>query len=128
MNRRYDVADVLAAARRFHAITRRIVTIEYTLLAGVNDSDRQAALLAERLAGFRAQVNLIPYNPSGPGLSGTSYRRPEPQRLARFLGLLRDAGVVAHLRDTRGDDVSAACGQLRRVSLALSHEPALTSQ
>ena len=120
MNRRYAVADVLAAARRFHARTRRIVTIEYTLLAGVNDTDEQAALLADRLAGFRAHVNLIPYNPVGPGLSGVAYRRPEPQRVARFLGLLRGAGVVAHVRETRGDDVSAACGQLRRVSLALA--------
>ena len=119
INRRYAVADVLAAARRFQAATRRIVTIEYTLLDGVNDTDAQAVLLAQHLAGFRAHVDLIPYNTIGPGLSGVTYRRPAPPRVLRFLTVLRDAGVVAHLRDTRGDDVAAACGQLRRTALAV---------
>ena len=59
---------------------------------------------------------MIPYNPTGPGLSGVAYRRPSAERVARFLGLLRDAGTVAHVRDTRGDDVSAACGQLRETA------------
>ncbi len=111
--KRYAVADILAAARSFQARTGRIVTIEYCLLAGVNDSDAQAELLAERLAGFRAHVNLIPYNPSGPGLSGIVYVRPAASRVERFLAILRERGVVAHARDARGDDVAAACGQLR---------------
>lgn len=111
--RRFPVKDVLAATRRFAARVRRPPTIEYCLLAGVNDSDAQARLLADVLDGMRAHVNLIPYNPTGPGLSGTLYQRPAPQRVDRFLGVLRDAGVVAHVRDTRGVDVDAACGQLR---------------
>jgi 23S rRNA (adenine2503-C2)-methyltransferase len=116
MNRRWKVADVMAAARRFQARTGRIVTIEYCLLAGVNDSDDQARLLADLMSGFPAHVNVIPYNPTGPGVSGASYERPTPQTVARFVGLLRDAGVVAHVRVTRGDDVAAACGQLRQAS------------
>ncbi len=58
-------------------------------------------------------MNLIPYNPIGAGISGTIYRRPSRERVISFLSLLRDAGTVAHVRDTRGDDVNAACGQLR---------------
>jgi 23S rRNA (adenine2503-C2)-methyltransferase len=114
-NRRYPVAEVMAAAKRFHAHTRRVVTIEYCLLAGVNDFDHHAVALARLLDGFRAHVNVIPYNPIGSaGLSGTRYERPSRDRVIRFLTLLRDHGAVAHARETRGDDVSAACGQLRQ--------------
>lgn len=111
--KRYNVATILAAARDYQDRTGRIVTIEYCLLSGVNDSDAQAELLAELLQGFRAHVNVIPYNATGAGLSGMVYMRPTAGRVARFLELLRNRGVVAHARDTRGDDVAAACGQLR---------------
>jgi 23S rRNA (adenine2503-C2)-methyltransferase len=121
MNRRYAVADILAAARRYYARTGRIVTVEYCLLAGVNDSDEQARLLAALLNGFRAHVNLIPYNPigigpAGAGLTGVVYGRPSPERVRRFLDILRDARVVSHVRQTRGEDVAAACGQLRETA------------
>ncbi len=111
--KRYDVATLLDAAQQYQVRTGRVVTIEYCLLGGVNDSDAQAQLLAERLAGFRAHVNLIPYNPTGPGLSGLVYLRPMAARVAQFLDILHRRGVHAHVRDTRGDDVAAACGQLR---------------
>ena len=113
VNRRYPVAEILAAARYFQDRTGRVVTIEYCLLAGVNDSDGHARALASLLSGFRAHVNLIPYNPTGPGPSGIAYRRPAPDRVKQFLIALRAGGAVAHVRDTRGDDVNAACGQLR---------------
>ena len=113
-NRRYPVADVLAAAKRFHAATHRVPNIEYCLLAGVNDSDAQATLLADLLNGSRVHVNIIPYNAIGQGISGITYQRPTPQAVARFVQLLRDRGTVTHVRQTRGDDVNAACGQLRR--------------
>ena len=119
MNRRYAVADVMAAARRFYDRTKRIVTIEYCLLAGVNDSDAQAAMLAELLTGFRAHVNLIPYNAIGAGVSGVVYARPAVDQVTRFLSILRSAGVVSHVRQTRGDDVAAACGQLRERETAM---------
>ncbi len=111
--RRYSVASLLEAAKHYQARTGRIVTLEYCLLGGVNDGDASAELLADRLEGFPAHVNVIPYNPTGPGLSGIVYMRPPPTRVARFLEILRDRGIQAHARDTRGDDVAAACGQLR---------------
>jgi 23S rRNA (adenine2503-C2)-methyltransferase len=116
MNRKYKVADILAAARDYQDRTGQIVTIEYCVLADVNDSDEQAAELARLLRGFRAHVNLIPYNWIGSGLSGVTYRRPSPERLEQFLAILREASVVAHFRRTRGDDVAAACGQLAALS------------
>jgi 23S rRNA (adenine2503-C2)-methyltransferase len=112
-NRRYAVADIVAAAKRFQERTGRIVTIEYCALEGVNDSDEQARLLAQLLEGFRAHVNIIPYNSIGAGVSGKLYRRPTAERIGNFLSILRRSGIVAHVRDTRGDDVWAACGQLR---------------
>jgi 23S rRNA (adenine2503-C2)-methyltransferase len=117
-NRRYRVADVMAAARRFHSLTKRIVTIEYCMLAGVNDSDEQAILLADLMDGFRAHVNLIPYNAIGAGLSGIHYSRPSVERMGEFMRHLRERGVVAHFRRTRGDDVNAACGQLRQAAIS----------
>lgn len=114
--RRYPVADILAAARRFQERTGRVVNVEYTLLAGVNDSDAQAAALAEVLGDFRAHVNVIPYNPIGAGVSGRVYLPPSAQRVQRFVELLRGRGVVTHARRPRGDDVRAACGQLATTS------------
>jgi 23S rRNA (adenine2503-C2)-methyltransferase len=116
-NRRYPVAEIVSAAKRFYARTRRVVTIEYCLLADVNDSDAHALSLAGLLEGFRAHVNVIPYNPIGAGVSGIHYQRPAPERIERFLSILRDNNTVAHPRQTRGDDVAAACGQLRRREL-----------
>ncbi|HWE01872.1 MAG TPA: 23S rRNA (adenine(2503)-C(2))-methyltransferase RlmN [Tepidisphaeraceae bacterium] len=113
MNRRYPVADIMAAARRYQDRVGRIVTIEYCMLAGVNDTDDHARRLIERMNEFRAHVNLIPYNPIGAGLTGKFYRRPSRERVLRFLALLREAGIISHARDTRGDDVNAACGQLQ---------------
>lgn len=112
--KRYRVGEILDAVRRFQVRSGRIPTIEYTLLAGVNDSDEQARLLATVLDGMRVHVNVIPYNPTGTGPSGRVYQRPTEQRISAFLGILRSEGVVAHIRRPRGDDVSAACGQLRR--------------
>ena len=123
INRRYGVGEIMAAARHFQDQTGRVVTIEYCLLESVNDSDEQAKLLSRLLSGFRAHVNIIPYNPIGSALSGSTYRRPSRQRVEQFGQILRDAGVVAHIRRTRGDDVNAACGQLRQqfVELNIPH-------
>jgi len=111
-NRRYPVAEIIAAAKRFYERTGRVVTIEYCLLAGVNDSDEHARALAH--------VNVIPYNPIGVGVSGARYQRPGHDGVIRFLTVLRDGGAVAHARETRGDDVFAACGQLRQSAIAAS--------
>jgi len=126
--KRYRVDDILAAVQRYQAASGRIATVEYTLLAGVNDSDAQAELLAQRLAACtpaatshrdtRMHVNLIPYNAIGAGVSGREYRRPSPERMNRFLEILRDRNIVAHFRRTRGQDIEGACGQLRERALS----------
>jgi len=116
-NRRYGVADVMAAARRFEAATRRTPNIEYCIIDGVNDSDEQALMLAGLMQGFRAHVNIIPCNAIGARLGGGSiYVAPPRARLTAFVDLLRSRGVVAHLRQSRGDDINAACGQLREMA------------
>jgi 23S rRNA (adenine2503-C2)-methyltransferase len=117
MNRRYAVAEIIDAAKRFYDATHRVVTIEYCLIAGANDSEPQADLLVDLLRGFRAHVNIIPYNPIGVGVSGTVYERPSQADVVSFIDRLRGQGVVAHVRRTVGDDVAAACGQLRRQEL-----------
>ncbi len=111
--RHYPIAEVLAAVRRFLAVARLFPNIAYCLLDGVNDSDEQASRLADLLDGLRVHVNLIPYNHIGPGVSGTIYRPSPPERMARFLRILHERKVVAHGRDSRGQDANAACGQLR---------------
>jgi 23S rRNA (adenine2503-C2)-methyltransferase len=118
-NRRYPVGEVMDAARRFLAKTSRIPTIEYCMLADVNDTDDQAHLLADLMENFRAHVNLIPYNPIGIGVTGTTYGRPDRKRQMAFLQILLKRKVAAHFRGTRGDDVNAACGQLRETTLRL---------
>lgn len=112
-NRKWPVREIMLAAKRFQERSGRPVNVEYCMLAGVNDSDDQARMLADVMDGFRAHVNLIPYNAIGSGLSGMMYRRPAEERVAAFLGILRDRKVVTHVRVTRGDDIAAACGQLR---------------
>jgi 23S rRNA (adenine2503-C2)-methyltransferase len=115
-NRRYSVTDVMAAARRFEAATRRTPNIEYCIIDGVNDSNEQAIMLAALMQNFRAHVNIIPCNAIGPGISGIAYSAPSPARLTAFVNILRSHGIVAHLRETRGDDINAACGQLREMA------------
>jgi 23S rRNA (adenine2503-C2)-methyltransferase len=116
MNKRYPVAEIMAAAKRFYARTKRIINIEYCMLSGVNDSDEHARNLAALMEGFRAHVNLIPYNSIGVGVSGVVYTQPSGERVKAFLEILRAARVTAHPRQTRGDDVNAACGQLARAN------------
>jgi 23S rRNA (adenine2503-C2)-methyltransferase len=114
MNRRYPIAEIIAATKRFAHRSGRIPTIEWCMLAGVNDSDEQAEKLAALVQDLRAHVNLIPYNSIGLSIRGLEYRKPAQERLVRFLTILRERNVVAHFRHTRGDDVNAACGQLRQ--------------
>lgn len=114
MGRRFLIADILAAADRHQAKTGRVVTIQYCLLAGVNDAPAHAAELAAVLAGRRMHVNLLRYNFTGAGLSGANYAPPTDAAIDAFLAELRRLGVVAHFRRSRGPEIDAACGQLRR--------------
>jgi 23S rRNA (adenine2503-C2)-methyltransferase len=106
VNDRYPLADVLAECRRYAELRRRMVFVEYVMLAGVNDSRDDARQLAELLGRGTFKVNLIPYNPTG-RFDGSSR-----EAIASFKAELDRARVPATVRLTRGRDIDAACGQL----------------
>ena len=112
INRKYPIAELLAACRHYLRASgpRRIVTFEYTLIKGVNDSAQDARDLARLLADMRCKINLIPFNPFPGDVFG--YQRPAEATVARFQKQLWDAGFAAMRRATRGDSIGAACGQL----------------
>ncbi|MGE3308425.1 MAG: 23S rRNA (adenine(2503)-C(2))-methyltransferase RlmN [Limisphaerales bacterium] len=124
MGRRYGVDEILAAADRFQARRGRPVTVQYCLLAGVNDSRDHARELAVRLGGRRMHVNLLRYNPTGLSLRGVEYAPVEESVAVAFAEVLRGDGVVAHFRRSRGPDIDAACGQLREGTLIPTTENA----
>jgi 23S rRNA (adenine2503-C2)-methyltransferase len=111
---RYPIADVMAAVDRFQARRPRPVTFQYCLLAGVNDAPAQAHQLAEIVGSRRIHVNLLRYNSTGTSLRGHEYLPSNDADSEAFVTILRDHGVVAHFRRSRGQDIDAACGQLRR--------------
>jgi len=105
IERKYDLAQVLKAAEAF----KKRITFEYVLIAGANDSDRDADALAKLAHRMGALVNLLPLHPGGaPDLTPTP-----PERIRKFADRLRNQGVEAVVRRSRGLDISAACGQLR---------------
>ena len=108
VNRRFPIATLLEAARKFPLAHNRRVTFEYVLLAGVNDTDADAARLPRLLRGIPSKVNLIPWNP----FQGPAFQRPDDQRIHRFQDLVRAGGLPVYIRTPRGDDIDAACGQL----------------
>lgn len=114
MGKRFPIAEILAAADRFQARRGRPVTIQYCLLAGVNDSPEQARLLAQLIGSRRMHINLLGYNPTGLSLRGVAYERSSDEAAEAFAEVLRARKLVAHFRRSRGPDIDAACGQLRR--------------
>ena len=110
INRKYPLSELLAACRHYVAGLgeRRALTVEYTLIKGVNDSLAQARALARLLRGLRCKINLIPFNP----FPASGFERPGAGTVRAFQTALLDAGYAAMLRTTRGDDIGAACGQL----------------
>jgi 23S rRNA (adenine2503-C2)-methyltransferase len=111
INRTYPLADLMAALDRYPLEPRRRITYEYILIRGFNDAERDADQLARLLRGRKAKVNLIPVNPDP--VLGESMVPPDPATVDRFQQRLRGHGLTATVRRRRGDDVSAACGQLR---------------
>lgn len=107
VNDRYPMAEVIEACNRYYEAKRRMVFIEYVMLAGVNDQVGQALALADLLDPKRFKVNLIPYNPSG-----TPYEGSGREAIEAFRAALERRGVTATVRLTRGRDIDAACGQL----------------
>ena len=109
INKRWPIAELLEACRAYPLPNRRRLTFEYVMLDGVNDSPEDAGRLARLLRGIRSKINLIPFN-AAPDLPD----RPSPrQRVEAFQQVLHDAGMTATIRESRGWDISAACGMLR---------------
>ncbi len=111
VNRTWPLADLLAALRRYPLERGRKLTFEYILIRGFNDAPADADRLVRALAGLRAKVNLIPINPDP--VLGDRMVPPDDGRIEDFKERLRQKGLIATVRRRRGDDVSAACGQLR---------------
>lgn len=109
LNRKYPLTELMAACRRYLTdAPRDFITFEYVLLNGVNDSDAHAREVLALVQDVPCKFNLIPFNP----FPGSGFERPRPERVRRFQQILLDAGLVATVRKTRGDDIDAACGQL----------------
>ncbi len=111
VNKKYPIAELLRSAQDYiggQADKRRTVTVEYTLIAGINDQPEHAQQLATLLTDFPCKINLIPFNP----FPGSDYQRPSKNAVQRFWESLNRAGFVVTVRKTRGDDIDGACGQL----------------
>ena len=109
---RYPITEILDACSDYRNKTHRMITFEYTLLKGINDSREDAQKLAKLAGRQHAKVNLIPFN----SVTETEFRRPEDHDILTFLKILTDSGIQATCRLKKGDNINAACGQLRRIS------------
>jgi 23S rRNA (adenine2503-C2)-methyltransferase len=109
LNKKYPIAELIAACQRYQAARpRSTITFEYTLMRGVNDQPAQAKALVKVLRKVPSKLNLIPFNP----FPGTEFERSGEDEIRAFQKIILDAGVLATVRRTRGDDIDAACGQL----------------
>ena len=110
LNKKYPIDVLLASCARYAAQRpRSTITFEYTMMKGVNDKPEQARRLVKLMRRLPSKVNLIPFNP----FHGTRYERSEETDIRAFQKILLDAGVLTMVRRTRGDDIDAACGQLK---------------
>src|SRR6202161_1059182 len=110
ITKKWDIAALLDAVGSIPLGKREYVTFEYVLLGGVNDQPEHAREVLALLAGMKAKVNLIVWNP-GPGIA---YTQPKPEDVSRFQRMLIDGGIATYIRRPRGRDIYAACGQLKR--------------
>lgn len=109
INRTYPLDVLMSACRDYALPKRRRITFEYILMEGVNDAVSDALRLVKLLHGIRAKVNLIPYNEH----EKSAFRRPSLPAIERFQSVLMDKGMTAIIRNSKGQDIGAACGQLR---------------
>jgi 23S rRNA (adenine2503-C2)-methyltransferase len=109
INRSWNLDALMAAVRRYPLASRQRVFFEYVMLEDVNDSPEEAHRLARLLRGVRAKVNLIPFN----DWQGSGFRRPPLARILAFQAILLDAGITTTVRWSKGEDIGAACGQLK---------------
>jgi 23S rRNA (adenine2503-C2)-methyltransferase len=113
LNRKYPIAELMAACRRYPgASNARRITFEYVMLRGINDSEADARELVRLIRGLPAKVNLIPFNP----WPGSAYEPSTGNALHRFARIVMDAGFASPIRTPRGQDILAACGQLKTES------------
>jgi 23S rRNA (adenine2503-C2)-methyltransferase len=110
INARVGLDAVMEAADTYFHRSGRQVTFEYVLLSGVNDRQEDATALGRLLTNRKSHVNVIPYNP----VEGLPYRRPSDEAIRRFAATVRSYGVSLSVRKTKGREIDAACGQLRR--------------
>jgi 23S rRNA (adenine2503-C2)-methyltransferase len=108
VEKRFAIGELVAAMRAYPLARGARITVEYTLVRGVNDSREAAARLVDLLAGLRVKVNLIPMNP----VPGVTLAAPDPAVADAFADVLRAGGIDTFVRRRRGDDIAAACGQL----------------
>jgi 23S rRNA (adenine2503-C2)-methyltransferase len=109
IERKHPLPELLDALRAFEAAGGRRITFEYVMIDGLNDEPAHARELAALVREFQSHVNLIPFNP----IPGTDWKPSRPARLREFARILNDGGVPATVREPRGRDIAAACGQLR---------------
>lgn len=109
INRKYPIEKLIDACRSYPLLQRRRITFEYILLKGINDSQKDAKCLAKLLRPVRAKINLIPFN----DFEGSDFQRPEESVINEFKEILHKANYTAIIRHSKGQDISAACGQLR---------------
>jgi 23S rRNA (adenine2503-C2)-methyltransferase len=110
LNRKYPIKELIAACRRYPAASNaRRITFEYVMLDGINDSETDARALVYLLAGLPAKVNLIPFNP----WPGSTYKTSKPTAIKKFADIVLAAGYSSPVRTPRGQDILAACGQLK---------------
>jgi 23S rRNA (adenine2503-C2)-methyltransferase len=114
VNKGFAIEELLAACRRFPLPFRQRMTFEYVLLDGVNDAPEDARRLARLLKGIRAKINLIPFN----DWEGSGFARPPLPRILAFQELLLEQRILATVRWSKGEDIGAACGQLREAAFA----------
>jgi 23S rRNA (adenine2503-C2)-methyltransferase len=111
INRKYPLKQLIAAVKHYMdslSDSKRVVTIEYTLLAGINDLPEHAKSVAKLLKNIPCKINLIPFN----HFPGSDYQRPSNNAIHRFQRSLVEQGFYVTIRKTRGDEINAACGQL----------------
>ena len=113
INRAYPMEDLLEACRRYPLAPSRRITFEYILIKGLNDSQENAGRLAKLLRPIRCKINLIPFNAH----QGCNYERPDEAVIAKFQKILLDKNYTVIIRQSKGQDISAACGQLRARSI-----------
>lgn len=109
INKTFPIEDLLAACRKIPMTKREKITFEYILMKGVNDSEQHAYDLAKLLETVKAKINLIPFNE----FPGSEFKRPDDRTIQKFLQILLDSDYTAIIRKSKGQDISAACGQLR---------------